>query len=242
MAKLKPSHREILINALVEAEVVEETEVDALEELSDASLVRLADRSLNGEPTSNSEDEDEEDEDELDVEFDDEDEDDEDDEDEPETNSAGHVCNMCAGKGKKKKKEPAMNSAADMTEDEWLENVPPSIARLINNLQESEDDARATIIEGLVANAAPAERNSLIRDLAGYSLDQLRTIQKLTPQRQVAGKGVTANLGVPGLGARRPLYAGAAPAPAPTTNKSERKSEPLIPPTINWAEAAKENG
>lgn len=252
MAKLTVEEREILINALVENGAIEEDEVETFEGMKDARLISFADVALNSaddeeddeddeeleedeDIVDNSDEEDAEDDDE---DFEDEEEDEEDEDDEtPATNS--HVCNTCAGKGGKKKKkgEAVMNRGQQpMTTEEWMANAPPEVAMIVQNALSHTNNEKAKLIDSMTTNLSGDAKKAAIRVLANNSLEELKV---LAPgMTQPAAPSVTIN-SLPGL--HRRSFAGAGGPPTNNSNgKGERKSEPLIMPTINWAEASKE--
>lgn len=250
MAKLTSEEREILINALVENGAIEEDEIETFEGMKDARLISFADVALNAADDEEEEDdEDEEDsedivensedddaEDDDDEDFEDE-EDDEDDDETPATNS--HVCNMCSGKGGKKKKkgEAVMNKGQQpMTTEEWMANAPPEVAMIVQNALSHTNEEKAKLIESMTTNLSGEAKRAAVRVLANNSLEELKVLAP--SMTQPAAPTVVTNA-LPGL--HRRSFAGAGSPPTTNSNgKGERKSEPLIPPTINWAEASKE--
>lgn len=85
----------------------------------------------------------------------------------------------------------------------------------------------------MTVNLQGEAKKAAVKALAVNSLDQLKV---LAPMVSKAAPVVNTT---PVAGLHRTNYNGASTPGRVTTNK-EKKSEPLIMPTINWAEAAKE--
>ena len=283
MAKLTSEEREILINALVENEAIEEDDREMYEGLKDENLISFADAVLNadGDDDDDADDDDDDvdgeeelvensddDEDDEDDDEDDEEEpatnkkkippqflkhmkkkggksakeEDEEDEEEPATNA--HVCNKCAGKMKGKKGKPAPEEEDDeemtgnaMTDEEWFANAPPGIASVVANAMNLANEEKARLIEQMTCNLAGSQKTAAIKALADHTLNELKI---LAPIATKPAQAVTVNQ-VPGL-TRRGNFSGAGNPGGVTTNKKGQasSSEPLIMPTINFAELSKE--
>ena len=280
MAKLTSEEREILINALVENEAIEEDDREMYEGLKDEKLISFADAVLNadGDDDDDADDDDDDvvdgeeelvensDEDDEDAEDDDEElatnkkkippqflkhmkkkggksaKEDEEDDEEPATNA--HVCNKCAGKMKGKKGKPAPEEEDDeemtgnaMTDEEWFANAPPGVASVVANAMNLANEEKARIIEQMTCNLAGSQKTAAIKALADCTLNDLKI---LAPIAAKPAQAVTVNQ-VPGL-TRRGNFSGAGNPGGVTTNKKGQasSSEPLIMPTINFAELSKE--
>lgn len=243
MAKLTAEEREIILNTLVENSIIEEDDREAVGNLTDRKLVEFASATLNSDDDDDDSDDDDDDvvdnaddESEDDEEFeDDEDEDDE----ELANNQKECTCNGCGGKMKRKgKKAPAMEEdeeemTGNLTAEEWLASAPPEIAEVVHNAMQFATNEKAKLIETLTANLSGEAKKSMIRKLATNTLDQLKDIATLLPEKAAVSTPST-----PGI-RRQTIFSGAA-TPGSVTANTQKKSEPLIPPTINWSEAVKE--
>lgn len=249
MAKLTSEEREILINALVENEAIEEDDRETFEELKDSKLIAFADAVLNADEESDEEEEDEDEEIDDDIvdneESDDEEledeelEDDEDEEDDEELATNTHVCNKCAGKMKGKKGKHAPEEEDEMTgnamtSEEWLASAPPEIAEVVHNAMKFATDEKAKLIAEMTANMSGTQKMAAINVLVTNSLDQLKVLAPGMIQKAPVSTQVT------GLIRRGPTFNGAATSGGVTANKGKSESQPLIMPTINWKEAQKE--
>ena len=257
MAKLTSEEREILINALVENEAIEEDDRDTFEELKDSKLIAFADAVLNADDEeADEEDEDEDDsEDELEEEEEEpatnkippqflkhmkkkggkseEDEEEEDEEEEPTKNS--HVCNKCGGNNYELDSEEDEDMTGNaMTSEEWLASAPPEIAEVVHNAMKFATDEKAKLIAEMTANMSGTQKMAAINVLVTNSLDQLKVLAPGMIQKAPVSTQVT------GLIRRGPTFNGAATSGGVTANKGKSESQPLIMPTINWKEAQKE--
>ena len=148
-----------------------------------------------------------------------------------------HVCNKCAGKMKGKKGKPAPEEedeeemTGNMTDEEWFNSAPPGVAAVVANAMKLANDEKAKIIEQLTVNLSGPAKKQAVMIYANNTLDELKVLAPSVvnnAQPRVMVPGPQRN------------FTGAASPGRVTTNKNKSESEPLIPPTINWAEAAKE--
>ena len=121
--------------------------------------------------------------------------------------------------------EPVANAqpVKPQTEAEWLASAPAGIQSAVRNAMQIEMAEKASIINGLVANAAEDAQPKLRERLAIKPLDELRDLQSLLPQ-PVANKGSAVS------------YFGLAGGTVNTPQEKKVVVEPLGLPTINWAE------
>lgn len=120
--------------------------------------------------------------------------------------------------------KPTVNKApasppAPQTEDEWFASAPESVRRTVANAVQMEQKAKADAIEVITKN----ETNPFSKDqLEAMDVDTLQGMAKLAKPE---AKPTIAN------------YLGAStPAPTGGVANQNEETEPLIPPTINWAD------
>lgn len=252
MAKLTPEEREILINALVETEAIEEDDRSVYEKLRDDKLIAFSEIALNSETDDDDDDADDDDDDEEvvdnsedesedDEESDEDFEDEEEDEDEEAPATNAHVCNKCAGKmkGKKGKKAPAMEEeemTGNMTTEDWYNNAPPEVVEVVANAMKLTNDEKAKLIDQMTSNMSGAQKVAAVKVYSRNTLEELKVIapgmiQNAQPKMTMGE--------IPGM--TRRSFAGAGAAGNPTNNsKGKAKSDPLVMPTINWKEVVSE--
>lgn len=122
------------------------------------------------------------------------------------------------------------------TEEEWLAAAPNGIRAVVENAMNFEAKRRKELCEQIVSNEEDNEAKQAMHidlDLDNLSIAGLeRLASRLGKQKQ---EEAIQNRFAP------PSYFGSQGAsPAPVANKKKKKSDPLVPPTINWEEAAKE--
>lgn len=259
MAKLTGDEREIILNALKESGVGQK-DLKGISLLSDVRLIKFADATLNN-ADEEADDEDVEDEELDDEEVDDDSEESEDDEDEPTGNEESdeeefdededfeddeelvdneefedevEAVNNGCGSGMKKKKKKGATMNRELTAQEWLDLAPPEVAEVVNNAMAHARDQKAELIEKLTVNLSGEKKKVMIRKLANNSLDELKDMMSLVGSTPATPKTRPQP--------RQAIYAGAGGVTANSKSSQERKSEPLIPPTINFADLSKEFG
>lgn len=132
------------------------------------------------------------------------------------------------GEGLIANSEPAKPAAPakPKTAAEWLAEAPPEIRSAVQNAQRVEAAEKAAIVAKLTANLSDEQKPAVAAVLNAKPLDELRTLELLAPAAPVTPT--------------QPDYLGSVGGGAPTRNATANapKSQPLIPPTINWAEQA----
>lgn len=231
MAKLTDEEREVVMNALLEEGHIEEDDTESLSSLSDKAFVAFADNLLN----NSSDDEDEE-------EYDDDEEAEDDEEEEVTDNSepVTHMCASCKKEMKKKKQklvpmdeEEEMAENQEMSVEEWMNTAPSEVAVAVQNAMNIVNERKAKLIEQITANVDDkAKKVRMIKRLTANTVEELEDLASTV----TTNSSPAAPVKVPGV--RRNFAGASTPNGKPTTNN--RKSEPLVPPTIDWKELQSE--
>lgn len=136
---------------------------------------------------------------------------------------------------KKKKQVPVANTEGEeqMTEEEWLENAPPSIRAVIESAMQVNNEAKQELVAKLTANAS-GDKKALTQLFMGKSIAELKLLVSALPKPTVNQQQQGAN--------RLSLaFFGGQAAGSPTTNSvldgGEFDKDDFLPiPTINFGE------
>ena len=122
---------------------------------------------------------------------------------------------------------PTNNSATDtepkkQTAEEWYASAPPEVQEVVANAKAIQDGEKEKIISNLLGNTEDENKDAR-KIYEGMSLNQLKTIAATQPKKQ----------------STNPFSADYSGAAAPTANHGSGDlddEDPLMPPTVNWAE------